>query len=83
VKNLENIFTMMNLLIDAKEMIISKMDQASNITTLLRTKDGFKVTAPEGYVAIDNDGSALKLVNRMQFSHANFSPDYIKGWEKS
>lgn len=82
VKNLENIFTMMNLLIDAKEMIISKMDQASNITTLLRTKDGFKVTAPEGYVAIDNDGSALKLVNRMQFSHANFSPDYIKGWEK-
>lgn len=82
VRNLENIFTMMNLLIDAKEMIISKMDQASNITTLLRTKDGFKVTAPEGYVAIDNDGSALKLVNRMQFSHANFSPDYIKGWEK-
>jgi hypothetical protein len=77
VKNLENIFTMMNLLIDAKEM-----NQASNITTLLRTKDGFKVTAPEGYVAIDNDGSALKLVNRMQFSHANFSPDYIKGWEK-
>ena len=83
VKNLENIFTMMNLLIDAKEMIISKMDQASNITTLLRTKDGFKVTAPEGYVAIDNDGSALKLVNRMQFSHANFSSEYIKGWEKS
>jgi|TARA_R110000744_G_scaffold86535_5_gene169080 hypothetical protein len=82
VRNLENIFTMMNLLIDAKEMIISKMDQASNITTLLRTKDGFQVTAPEGYVAIDNDGSALKLVNRMQFSHANFSSDYIKGWQK-
>lgn len=82
VQNLENIFTMMNLLIDAKEMIIRKMDEASNITTLLRTKDGFQVTAPEGYVAIDNDGSALKLVNRMQFSHANFSPDYIKGWEK-
>ena len=82
VRNLENIFTMMNLLIDAKEMVISKMDQASNITTLLRTKDGFQVTAPEGYVAIDTDGSALKLVNRMQFSHANFSSDYIKGWEK-
>jgi hypothetical protein len=73
---------MMNLLIDAKEMVIRKMDQASNITTLLITKDGFQVTAPEGYVAIDTDGSALKLVNRMQFSHANFSSDYIKGWEK-
>lgn len=80
VKNLENIFLLMNELIDAKEMIISKMDQASNIDTLLRTKDGFKVTAPEGYVAIDNDGSALKLVNRMQFSHANFSNEYLKGW---
>ena len=80
VRHLENIFTMMNLLIDAKEMIIRKMDQASNIDTLLRTKDGFQVTAPEGYVAIDNDGSALKLVNRMQFSHANFSDNYIKGW---
>ena len=82
VRHLENIFTMMNLLIDAKEMIIRKMDQASNITTLLRTKDGFQVTAPEGYVAIDTDGSALKLVDRMQFSQANFSSEYIKGWEK-
>jgi hypothetical protein len=72
----------MNQLIDAKEMIIQKMDQASSIGTLLRTKDGFIVTAPEGYVAIDNDGSALKLVNRMKFSHANFSNDYIKGWDK-
>jgi glutamine synthetase len=80
VRHLENIFTMMNLLIDAKEMIIRKMDQASNITTLLRTKDGFQVTAPEGYVAIDTDGSALKLVDRMQFSQANFSSEYIKGW---
>lgn len=82
VRHLENIFTMMNLLIDAKEMVIRKMDQASNITTLLRTKDGFQVTAPEGYVAIDTDGSALKLVDRMQFSQANFSPDFIKGWQK-
>jgi hypothetical protein len=82
VRNLENIFLMMNALIDAKEMVIKKMDQASDVTTLLRTKDGFVVTAPEGYVAIDNDGSALKLVDRMQFSHANFSSDYIKGWEK-
>jgi hypothetical protein len=24
----------------------------------------------------------LKLVNRMEFSRANFSSDVIKGWEK-
>ena len=81
-KNLENIFTMMNYIIVAKEIIIDKLDQASNIGTFLRTSRGFEVTAPEGYVGIDRKGSALKLVNRMEFSRANFSSDVIKGWEK-
>jgi hypothetical protein len=81
-RSLENMFTMMNYIIDAKEMIIRKMDQASTIDTLLRTSKGFEVTAPEGYVAINRDGSAVKLVNRMEFSRANFSSDVIKGWEK-
>ena len=81
-KNLENIFTMMNYIIVAKEIIVDKLDQASNIGTFLRTARGFEVTAPEGYVGIDRKGSALKLVNRMEFSRANFSSDVIKGWEK-
>jgi hypothetical protein len=34
-------------------------------------------------VAIDKlKGNAVKLVDRMQFSYANFSPDIIKGWQK-
>ena len=78
--NLENIFTMMNLIIEAKEMVINKLDEASQIGTFLRTKNGFEVTSPEGYVAIDRKGSALKLVNRMEFSRANFNPDIIKGF---
>lgn len=81
-KNLENIFTMMNYIIVSKEIIVDKLDQASNIGTFLRTARGFEVTAPEGYVGIDRKGSALKLVNRMEFSRANFSSDVIKGWEK-
>ena len=43
-----------------------------SIGTFLRTSDGFKVTAPEGFVAIDHVGKALKLVDRMEFSRANF-----------
>jgi len=82
VKNLENIFTMMNLIIEAKEMVIDKMDEASSIGTFLRTNKGFEVTSPEGYVGIDRKGNALKLVNRMEFSRANFSSDIIKGWQK-
>jgi hypothetical protein len=76
------IFQMMNSIIDAKELIIQKMDTASSIGTFLKTKDGFKVTAPEGYVAIGHEGNAVKLVNRLQFSHANFGDEVIKGWQK-
>ena len=82
VRSLENMFTLMTLIAEAKEIIIKKMDQASGIGTFLKTKDGFKVTAPEGYVAINRDGNAVKLVNRMEFSKANFSDDIIKGWQK-
>ncbi|MEK9694999.1 MAG: DUF6267 family protein [Candidatus Poseidoniales archaeon] len=82
VKDLIQIFTLMNQIIDAKELIIKKMDKASSIGTFLKTKSGYKVTSPEGYVAINNDGESVKLVNRMEFSKANFSDEVIKGWQK-
>lgn len=81
-KDLVKIFILMNLIIDAKEMIIRKMDKASNIGTFLKKANGYEVTSPEGYVAINNDGNSVKLVNRMEFSRANFSDDVIKGWQK-
>ena len=56
----------------AKTIVIRKLDRAKNIGTFLRTPTGFKVTAPEGFVAIDHIGKALKLVDRMEFSRANF-----------
>ena len=57
----------------AKTMVIRKLEKAESIGTFLRTPTGFKVTAPEGYVAIDHIGKALKLVDRMEFSRANFT----------
>jgi len=49
--------------------------------TFVKTKDGFKVTNPEGYVAIDRvSGDAVKLVDRMEFSYNNFTA--IKAWDK-
>lgn len=79
----ENLFEMIRLLVQAKEMIINKMNEAASIGTFLRTRDGFKVTNQEGYVAIDHlSGDAVKIVDRMEFSRANFSSDVIKGWEK-
>jgi hypothetical protein len=77
------IFDLTNLLVDAKHMIIDKMNQAGHISTFLKTPNGFKVTGVEGFVAIDHlTGGAVKIVNRMEFSKANFSPEIIKGWQR-
>ena len=82
-RDLENLFTMYNLIVDAKHMIISKLDHVDGLKTLLKTNKGYEVTGQEGFVAIDRYGkNALKLVDRLQFSAANFSDKYIKGWQK-
>ena len=40
-------------------------------------------TGAEGFVAIDKlGGDAVKLVDRLEFSYNNFSPDILKGWDK-
>ena len=64
----------------AKTMVIRKLQQAEGIGTFLRTPNGYRVTAPEGFVAIDHVGKALKLVDRLEFSKANFTVD--KNWVK-
>tara|TARA_R110002153_G_scaffold7349_1_gene32997 strand:- start:541 stop:1773 length:1233 start_codon:yes stop_codon:yes gene_type:complete len=76
------LFDLYNLITDAKLIIIRKMDKAKTIGTFLKTADGYKVTGEEGFVAIDKVGNknAVKLVDRMKFSKANFNPEYIKGW---
>jgi hypothetical protein len=77
------VFQMTNLLVDAKHMIVDKMNKASSISTFLKTANGFQVTGVEGFVAVDHlTGGAVKLVNRMEFSRANFSPEIIKGWQR-
>jgi hypothetical protein len=77
------IFELVILIGNAKQMIIEKMNQASSINTFLKTKDGFRVTSVEGFVAIDHlTGGAVKIVDRMEFSKANFSADIIKGWQR-
>jgi len=83
MKDIERLFTLYNLLVDAKLIVIDKLNNVEGLKTLLKTKDGFEVTGQEGFVAIDHLGkNSLKLVDRLQFSKANFSTEYIKGWQK-
>ena len=77
---LKQIFDLMNLIVDAKLMIIRKLETIKSIGTFVRTDDGFKITAPEGFVAVDHVGKALKLVDRLEFSHKNFTAQ--KAWDK-
>ena len=65
----------------AKTIIIRKLERAENIGTFIRTPTGYRVTAPEGFVAIDHVGKATKLVDRLEFSRANFTADrnWVKG----
>ena len=79
--NLRTIFDMQNFLVDAKDMVIRKLEKAKGLMgTFIRTDDGYRVTAPEGFVAIDHVGKAVKLVDRMEFSRANFNA--AKNWTK-
>ena len=82
VNNLTQIITFQNLLVDAKMQIVKKLNSVKGLTdTFIKTDNGFKVTNPEGYVAIDRvGGTAVKLVDRMEFSFNNFTA--IKAWDK-
>ena len=81
-KNLISMFDMQNELVHAKRKLLTHLDSMDSINTFIKTKDGFRVTGAEGYVAIDHlTNGAVKIVDRMEFSYNNFSKNIIKGWE--
>ena len=66
-------------LIAAKEQVINKLTKIEGVGTFLEDEKGYRVTSPEGFVAI-MDGQAIKLVDRLEFSRANFT--VAKDWGK-
>ena len=60
-------------LISLKLMLISKLNKVEGIGTFLKTDTGYKVTNPEGFVAIGHEGGAVKLNDRLEFNRANFT----------
>ena len=61
-----------------KNTLLQKMNQIQSIGNFMRTSKGYRVTAPEGYVAVDKVAGAVKLVDRLEFSRQNFTMP--KGW---
>ena len=81
--SLQMMFEMQKVIVLAKLKIINILNKLNGTQTFLKTRNGYKTTGQEGYVAIDKlGGDAVKIVDRMEFSYANFSPDILKGWDK-
>ena len=82
--SLKKMFDLQKMIVLAKLKLINTLNKLQNVKTFVKTSNGFKVTGAEGYVSIDKLGTnALKIVDRMEFSHNNFSPEILKGWDKS
>ena len=77
-KALKSTVNLNSALQSGKEMFIRKLEKGERFGTYLRTENGYDVTAPEGYVAIQDGTNAVKLVDRLSFSVANFNVE--KNW---
>ena len=78
---IQKMFDLHGQLIDLKIQFVRKLEQVKSLGMFIRTSDGYRVTSPEGFVAIDKiKGNAYKLVDRLEFSRANFT--VAKNWRK-
>jgi hypothetical protein len=69
-----NLFYITQMVSEIKKIFIQKYNGAINSRQFIAQPDGtLKVTQPEGYVAVDHEGNMIKLVDRLEFSRANFS----------
>lgn len=83
-KRLPAVFDLQKELTLAKIILINKLNELSKFDTFIKTDRGYKVTDQEGFVVVDKiGGDTVKLVNRMEFTYNNFSPDVLRGWSSS
>jgi hypothetical protein len=75
------IFDLMNYIVDCKHILVYKLQALKKVDTFLKTNAGFRKTGHEGFVVSDHlNKTAVKFIDRNEFSFANFSPDVLKGW---
>jgi Family of unknown function (DUF6267) len=73
-QSIVNIFFVTQKIEEIKKIFINKYNTAIKTRQFISQPDGtLKVTAPEGYVAVDHEGNMIKLVDRLEFSKANFA----------
>ena len=77
--NVETVANMYSAYLKAesvKMMFQKKMRSIRAMDSFIEQPDGsFRVTDPEGFVIVDHMGNAMKIVDRLEFSAANFIKD--------
>jgi len=72
-KPLQAMLTFYKAVQQMKGFVLKKMNQAMAIGSFSQTDNGLQVTEPEGFVAVDKSGNAVKLVDRLGFSRRNLT----------
>ena len=72
-KPLQAMLTFYKAVQTMKAFVLKKMNQAQAIGSFQQTDGGLEVTEPEGFVAVDKLGNAVKLVDRLGFSRRNLT----------
>jgi len=77
---LTNLTIFQEHIVVAKNILLTALNRIKSVGHFVTTETGLKAVNPEGYVAIDQKGKAVKIVDRMEFSANNFSAN--KNWDK-
>ena len=79
---IKKIFDLHLALNEMKMKFVRKLERVKSLGMFIRTDSGYRVTSPEGFVAIDKvNKNAYKLVDRLEFSRSNFTA--AKNWKGS
>lgn len=73
------LFEVQSKIVKIKNMVVKKLEAGKHLDSFIQTDDGFEYTGPEGFVAVDSAGTAVKLVDRLVFSKNNFNA--VKNWK--
>ena len=57
--------------IELKMDLVNKLRTVESIGTFIKTKTGYQVSNPEGFVVVNGEGNAIKLIDRLEFSRQN------------
>ncbi len=74
-QKLYNLYNLYMGIMEAKDELTKHLNKLMQMKAFIQQEDGsYKVTPGEGVVVADHMGNAVKIVDRLDFSKANFAP---------